>query len=215
MDGVDFRGFSVDTSLHCPEIGYTTIINSCAHCSLGKSNACKVLVEHGQKIGLNIHTVLYDHVLTAQKSKKMPAKKKPKLVVEIDPDSSDLGTLIDLNVNSDVFINPKREYRPVVRRYTVKVELVTKGSAKKGGDFPKSLVLATSKEGKTKGSLGTCKDLIKRDQLCNGDVVYELGSPLEFQLKLEKLPERQRKNHDTKTLATKKKKRGRPRKNPQ
>lgn len=208
VGGVDFRGFSVDTNLHCPEIGYTTIINSCAHCSVGKSNGCGALEAYGQEIGLNILTVIYDYVLIAQKSKKMPAKKKPKLVVEINPETKDQGTLLDLTVSSGIPINPKHEYRPVVRRYTVKVELVTKGSGKKVGDFPKSLVMTTQSQAQATGTLGTCKDLIKRDYLHDGNFVYELGNLLEFQLRLEKLPERKTKAAVTK----KKKKRGRPRK---
>ena len=141
----------------------------------------------------------------------MPAKKKPTLVVEINPEKKEQGILFDLAENSEAPINPKLVYRPVIRRYTVKVELVTKGNAK-GGSFPKALVLAISKEGQSKGALGTCSQLVKRDQLCNGDMVYELGDPLEFQLKLDKLPERRRKAKVVPD-APKKKKRGRPPKN--
>lgn len=213
--GVDFRDVDYPLTIYCPEgIGYTNIIGSCAFCSLGKARKCKALEKHGEKGGQPVHPLLYDHVLIAQKSKKMPANKKPKLVAEIDPKKPDRAKIVDLKKNPNSSIDPKLDYRPVLRRYTVKVELVTKGNKKNNQkDFPSTLVVAMTNEGDSVGALGKCRDLVAKDELCHGDVVFELGDKCEFQLKLEKLPERRRKAKASQAPATKKKKRGRPPKN--
>ena len=184
QDRVKFPSdFPVKTEIWCPHIGFTNIVSSCAHCNLGQCRECPVLEKFNDSIAQNVYLVLYDYSVRFKKGIKMPAK-KPTLIIEVNSgDDMKEGKLFDLEQLNKAGVNvldTSKAYFPVLKKYTAQVALVPKGKAKSSQkEGPVGLLFS----GKSK-KIGLLSDLLKLDAIENGDEVYELGEPMEFQIQL-------------------------------